>query len=86
MKASVSFSGTPPSVGVHAAEVDLGNSFPLIGGESIPFHGFGLVLRHTLTNLVHEAEVGLGRGIPLIGLPENFRERIQVLPKRPRRD
>ena len=75
-----------PSVGVHEAKVDLGNSVPLVGSEPIPLHGFGSVLRYALAGLVHETEVGLGGGIPLLGLTPNFGGRIRVLSEHPRRD
>ena len=56
----------PFAIGIHAAEVELGASAPLLCGFAEPAQRLGVVLRHPLALVVHEAEVGLGGSVPLL--------------------
>ena len=45
----------------------------LVGGQTVPAHSFGIVLRYALTEVVHETEVVLGTSVTLFGgQPEPF--------------
>ena len=38
----------------------------LIGGEAVPFHCLGVILRHATSEQIHAAEVVLSRGVALL--------------------
>ena len=61
-------------------------AWALLGSETIPAHGFGIVLEHTFAVGVHGAEGELGIGVTLLGLTADFGDRVWVLSERPRRD
>ena len=65
-------------------EVDPGET--LLGGQTVPAHGFGIVLENAPAVGVHETEVELRIGVTLVGEAAGFRDRVRVLPERPRRD
>ena len=55
------------SYGVEHAKVILSLRVSLIGGQSIPFCRFGMVLRRTLTRGIHDPKLKLGSGVALFG-------------------
>ncbi len=66
--------------------MELRTGVTLIRSEPKPAHGFGIVLENAPAVGVLETEDELRTGVTLIGAAADFRERVRVLPERPRRD
>ena len=52
---------------IHDPEAVLRRSVTLVGGEPIPPHRLGVVLRKTLSGVIHHFEVVLRDGVALLG-------------------
>ena len=55
------------AIQVHDAEVEQCTGVPLFGRQTIPAHGFCVVLRHAFADDIHVAKAVLGIREPLFG-------------------